>query len=102
MPETQEEITSFSEIVNPASSYKGRQVKFADLIDKQIVLRACTVMPSRIYPNSEFVIISASLDGEDIVTMTGSKVIREQLGKISMRFPITTVVTKVKNYYTFK
>lgn len=91
----------FSDFACSEGNLEGTKVPFADLFNKEIVIRNFRKIKSRVRDDKDCVQIQFSYteDGDNFVAFTSSAVIISQLEEYSDELPFLTTICKKRRYY---
>jgi hypothetical protein len=97
-----ERINEFKDVYEGPKVFEGEQVQLSELLDKAIVIKDFSELPSK-YNDGTFAVVLAEIDGKTATFSTGSKVLMEQLNKIKDKLPVRVTIKQPegKKYYTF-
>jgi hypothetical protein len=94
------EVKRFSDFAKSEDSkLEGDKLKIADILDKQILLKAFSISKSKHY-SGEYATLQFESDNRKHVVFISSKVIIEQLKKYEDQLPYLTTVVKIGKYYS--
>ena len=91
----------FSEFAREHIPLDGRKIKIEDILDKEILVLAIRVKPSKFGKTAACLTIQLELAGERYVCFTGSAVLGEQAQAYQAELPFVATVKKIDKYYTF-
>jgi len=96
------EVKNFSEVIPEKKSFDvDEKVVFAELVDKQFVVKNYELFPSKFEGCNEFAVILIENNDSEVVTTTSSRVIIDQLGKMKDKLPVKVKLLRKNKYFTF-
>lgn len=91
----------FSEFSKEAvQNLEGKKMPIRDVMDKELLIQAYRIFPSKVGNGKECLQIQFELDGQPCVTFTNSAVLIRQLGQYAAELPFLATIQKRNQYYT--
>jgi hypothetical protein len=95
------ELPAFADFSEEAPPFEGEKKHISELINREIIVVAHKVMPSKKREGDSCLYLSLRLDGQPCIMFSGSAVLRDLCDKYSSKMPFRTKIVKVDKYYTF-
>jgi len=96
-------VKHLSDLEKPRSIFEGIRVDFKDLVGKTFVVKAFKEVESQKYVGDTYVIMQTEMNGNTFVTMTFSRVIKDQLKRHINDLPLQVSLDFAKSkYYVFR
>jgi hypothetical protein len=94
-------VKRFGDFAKEYNPLDGAKLKIDDILNKEILVTAIRLKPSKFNKIPDFLTIQFELNGERYVCFTGSLVLAEQAKKYEKELPFAATVKKIDKYYTF-
>lgn len=97
-------MNRFSQLnIQPATKlFKGEKIKIKKVLDKEIVVTAYKIEPSKFEGKDDRLVLAIEFESEPRIIFTGSKYLKEAIVQVDKdSFPFTTVIKEENECFQF-
>lgn len=101
MPDSSAKPRRFADFSKEAiQNLEGKKVAIKDIMDKELLIKAYRVFPSKVGSGKECLQMQFELDGADCVVFTNSAILIRQMAQYAGELPFLATIQKRNQYYT--
>lgn len=93
-------VKKFSDFSTEEKRLDGDKVKIDEILGKEITILAFRILPSKHNIANDYLILQFSINDENKVLFTGSKVLQDQLERYKDQLPFMATIIKPGKFYT--
>lgn len=97
----QRTVKRFGDFAKEHIPLDGAKMKIDDILNKEILVTAIRLKPSKFNKAPSCLTIQLELDGQRYVCFTGSAVLADQAKTYEGEIPFLATIKKIDKYYTF-
>lgn len=91
----------FSDFARDHIPLDGAKLKIDDILNKEIMVTAVRIKPSKFGKCPNCLTIQFILNGEKYVAFTGSQILADQATTYQEQLPFVATIKKIDKYFTF-